>query len=86
MARQRLRVVRKPENGEPIETGFADACRELMDEALADGALAVVVLWESPDAMRWRAAPASMALARGLVRTLSEVLEGDRHDDDPSAE
>ena len=73
MARERLRVVVKGDSG-PEERGFADASRALVEEALADGALALVILWETPDAVRWRAAPASTALAKGLVGLLDEEL------------
>lgn len=73
MARERLRVVARGDAG-PEERGFADYCRALLEEALADGALALVILWETPDAMRWRAAPASIALAKGMVGVLHDEL------------
>jgi hypothetical protein len=73
MARERLRVVVKGDSG-PEERGFAEASRALVEEALADGALALVIMWETPDAVRWRAAPASIALAKGLVGLLDEEL------------
>lgn len=73
MARERLRVVAKGDSG-PEERGFADYARALLEEALADGALALVLLWEAPDGMRWRAAPASLALAKGMVGDMNEQL------------
>lgn len=81
MARERLRVVVKGDSG-PEERGFADYCRAMMEEALADGALAVTILWETPDAMRWRAAPASIALAKGMVGVLDAELNAPPPDED----
>lgn len=62
----KLRVV-KP--GEPDDTGmtFADACRSGLESALAKGAVAVCIIYETPEVFGTTTIPAIEAVERGLV-------------------
>jgi hypothetical protein len=62
----RLRVA-SPAEGQP-EQGFADAARAALEKALADGVLAICILYETPAERDFVAIPGSVALAQGLVR------------------
>lgn len=61
----RLRVA-SGADGVP-ESGFADTARAAMEQALAAGAVALVILYETPAERDWIAVPAAQAVARGLV-------------------
>lgn len=66
----RLRVA-SPGEGQP-EAGFADTARAALEQALADGAVALVILYETPGVRDWVAVPPAESVARGLVEMQRE--------------
>jgi hypothetical protein len=62
----RLRLA-SPAEGQP-EQGFAEVARAALEKVLADGALAICILYETPAERDFVAIPGSVALAQGLVR------------------
>jgi hypothetical protein len=68
----RLRVV-TGDDTQP-EVSFSDAARSALEAALASGACAVVILYETPKTIGWAPVPGSDALARGMVDTVRDLL------------
>jgi tryptophanase len=73
----KLRVVKPDEPGGGAMS-FADACRAGLEAVLAKNAQAVVILYESSDAIGSLAVPPLETLARGMVETVrDQFLVGD---------
>lgn len=63
---RRIKVVDSNEPGEHHEVGFAEAAQQMISTALADGAVAIMVVWETPAGYKYGAVPYSHAVLRGL--------------------
>jgi hypothetical protein len=61
----RLRIA-SPAEGQP-ERSFAEAARAALEAVLADGAMVLVILYETPAIRTYVAVPAAVSLAEGLV-------------------
>lgn len=60
---------------EQPEQSFADAARATLERALAEGAVVLMVAWETPSgAVTGVSVPGSGALVRGLTEALYEAL------------
>lgn len=73
----RLRVA-SPGESQP-EAGFADTARAALDQVLAEGAVALVILYETPAEHDWIAVPPAEAVARGLVDMQRADFEREAH-------
>jgi hypothetical protein len=63
---RRVKIVDEAENGEHPEISFQEAANQLMARALADGAVAMMLVWETPGSFKFAAVPYSHAVLRGL--------------------
>ena len=63
---RRIKVVDSDDSGEPHEVSFAEVAQQLISTALADGAVAIMVVWETPSGYKYAAVPHSHAVMRGL--------------------
>lgn len=63
---RRIKVVDSDEPGEHHEVSFAEAAQQMIATALADGAVAIMVTWETPGGYKYAAVPYSHAVLRGL--------------------
>lgn len=63
---RRIKVVDSDEPGEHHEVSFAEAAQQMIATALADGAVAIMVVWETPAGYKYAAVPYSHAVLRGL--------------------
>lgn len=72
----RLRVVAEGDGEGPI--AFDVACRNALDAALASGAIAVVILYETQRTIGWASVPPSDALCRGMVATVTDMIDPGR--------
>ena len=62
-----LRVVRAGDGAEPEDETMAEAAQRALLAALAEGPVALVILWETPKAVNWCSVPPSQAVERGLI-------------------
>lgn len=67
-----IRVV--TEGHEPHEQSFAEAAEALLARALAEGANALVIAWESEAGVTAQAIPRSHIVVRGLIDVVYEQL------------
>lgn len=67
-----IRIV--AEGNEPREQSFAEAAEALLARALAEGANALVIAWESENGVSAQAIPRSHVVVRGLVDVVYEQL------------
>ncbi len=70
-----LRIVRAGDGAEPEDETMAEAAQRALLAALAEGPVALVILWETPEAVNWCAVPPSLAVERGLIALVSRHLE-----------
>jgi len=63
---RRIKIVDSDEPGEHHEVSFAEAAQQMISTVLADGAVAIMVVWETPGGYKYGAVPYSHALLRGL--------------------
>lgn len=63
---RRIKVVDSDAPGEHHEVSFAEVAQQLISTALADGAVAIMVTWETPSGYKYAAVPHSHAVLRGL--------------------
>ena len=63
---RRIKVVDSNATGEHHEVSFAEVAQQLISTALADGAVAIMVTWETPSGYKYAAVPHSHAVLRGL--------------------
>ena len=70
-----LRIVRAGDGAEPGDETMAEAAQRALLAALAEGPVALVILWETPEAVNWCAVPPSQAVERGLIALVSRHLE-----------
>lgn len=69
-----LRIVRVEDGAEPSSETIAEAAQRTLLGALAEGPVALVILWETPNAVNWCAVPPSQAVERGLVGLVAQHL------------
>lgn len=68
-----LRPVKESEEALP---GFVEAAQAALHRALARSPVALLVVYETKDGIRWEGAPHSAGLARGLVADLHDGFSG----------
>jgi hypothetical protein len=71
---EHLRAVAAPAPG--ALPGFADAAQAALARALARNPVALVVIYEDRNGIRWEAAPHSAGLVRGMVNDLHDGFSG----------
>lgn len=69
-----LRIVRAGDGAEPTDETMAEAAHRALLGALAEGPVALVILWETPKAVNWCAVPPSQAVEHGLIGLVSRHL------------
>jgi len=79
---RRFKVVKKGETGAIEEASFSEAVRSTTEEALSDGATAVMIVWQAPGRIECRSIPDSEALVRGFLEMLGEKLYNINEEDD----
>jgi hypothetical protein len=72
---RRLRVANP--SGEHFEAGFANTARKALEQALADGAIVLDILYETPAGVRHIAVPNSRAVSVGLHNDMTDILHPD---------
>jgi hypothetical protein len=75
----RLRVARP--GGEHFEAGFAKTARLALEQALADGATVLCVLYETPAGTKHIAVPNAHAVAIGLHDQMRHALYPEKEPD-----
>lgn len=63
---RQIKVVDTDQDGKPHEVSFAEVAQQMIATALADGAVAIMVTWETPSGYKYAAVPHSHAVLRGL--------------------
>lgn len=63
----RIKVVDHEDDGTHHEISFEQAANNMMAKALADGAVAMVLIWETPAATKTAAVPYSIGVLKGLT-------------------
>ena len=78
---RRFKVVKKGEDGKIEEASFSETMRAVTEEALADGATAVMIVWQAPGRLEYRTIPNSEALMRGFLEMLGEKVYSEEDND-----
>ncbi len=74
MSGHQLRIVRAEDGADPTTETIAEAAQRALLGALAEGPVALVILWETPCAVNWCAVPPSEAVERGLIGLVTQHL------------
>ena len=69
-----VRIVRAGDGAGPAEETMAHAAQRALLAALAEGPIALVILWETPTAVNWCAVPPSQAVEHGLISLVSRHI------------
>jgi len=75
----RLKVVTG--KGEHFEAGFAKTARTTMEWVLAEGAVVIAILYETPRGVAWASVPNASAVTVGLLKKAVEQIETRPEDD-----
>ena len=68
-----LRVVKGDGDGAP--QNLADASRAILEKAIADGAVVVMILYETPSRIGVDSYPRSEIVLQGMAQMLADILD-----------
>jgi hypothetical protein len=78
---RRLKVISGDGDSEPPDLSMEDAARALLERVLAERPMVLLILYETPDALRLEALPDAGAVKIGLIRNAWHFVRGEEAED-----